>query len=117
VNVPVLPVISILGRKIVVYDTVETVVNGRSSKAPEADRDIFGVIQPTATRDLEILPEGDRTKGAITIHTKAELSIADSGTDRETYVRYRGKVYRVAGEGPWGDHGFRKYIATTWQAR
>lgn len=116
-NVPVLPVISILGRKIAVYDTVETIVNGRGKKTPEADRNIFGVIQPAVTRDLEILPEGDRTKGAITIHTKSILYIADAGTDRETYVRYRGKIYRVAGEGQWDDHGFRKYIATTWQDR
>lgn len=116
-NLPVAQAISILGRSIVVFDTVETVVGGRSTKTPEADRNIFGTIQPTATRDLEILPEGDRTKGAITVHTREQLSIADSGTDRETYIRYYGKVYRVSAEGPWNDHGFRKYIATTWQDR
>lgn len=109
--------IGIFGRIITVYDTVETTVNHRPVKTAEADRNIFGAIQPAGDRDLQILPEGDRTKGAIAVHTKADLSIADSGANRETYIRHLGKVYRVRAVAPWDDQFFRRYVATTWQGR
>lgn len=109
--------IGIFGRTIAVYDIAETVVNHRAIKTPGADYNIFGVIQPAGERDLQILPEGDRTSGAIVVHTKDDLKIADSGSTAESYVRHRGKVYRVRALAPWDDQEFRRYVATTWQDR
>lgn len=37
----------------------------------------FGSLQPTTGRDLEFLPEGERTRGGFKFYTDAELITAD----------------------------------------
>lgn len=114
---PVLPAISILGTVHQAYDVTKTTVNHRAVEASGADYDVFGPIQPTRTKDLELLPEGERTNAAITLHTKQSLFISDSGTDKQTYIKYDGKVWKVSAVGGWNAQGFRRYIATSYQAR
>lgn len=114
---PVLPAISIFGTTHQAYDVTRTTVDHRQTESAGADYDVFGPIQPSTPKDLEILPEGDRTKAAITMHTKASLFIADAGTDKQTYIKYKSKVWRVAAVGEWDAQGFRRYVATSYAVR
>jgi hypothetical protein len=114
---PVLPAISIFGKIHQAYDVTSSTANHRQTGTPGADYDVFGPIQPARPKDLEILPEGDRTSAAVTLHTKSELFIADAGTDKQTFIKYQGKVWRVAAVGDWDAQGFRRYVATSYSVR
>ena len=111
------PAIAIFGKTHQAYDETETIVNHRPTHAVGGDYDFFGPVQPAKPKDLEILPEGDRTKAAITTHTKSNFFIAEPGQDKQTFIRYLGKVWRIAAVGGWNDQGFRRYVATSYQVR
>lgn len=116
---PVLPAINIFGKSgpHKAYDVTESIVNHRPSEVKGADYDFFGVIQPTNPRELELLPEGERTKAAITIHTRVKFYIADQPTGNQTYIKYQGKEWKVTFVGDWENQGFRRYIATSFSRR
>jgi hypothetical protein len=65
-------------------------------------------------KDLERLPEGQRSNGAVKIYTQAELNTADSpGQVPADLLLYEGTRYEVATLDDWVTHGgFRKYIGT-----
>lgn len=113
----VLPAISIFGKTHQAYDVTKTTVDHRQIETPGADYDVFGPIQPPRPKELELLKEGERTNAAITLQTKAELFISDPGTTKQTYIRHKGKVWKVAAVGDWDAQGFRRYIATSFQNR
>jgi hypothetical protein len=113
----VLPAISIFGKTHKAFDTTQTIVDREPVNTPGADYNVYGPIQPTTSKELEILPEGDRTKSAKTLHTKSELFIPEPGQNKQTFLRYKGKVWRVAAEGDWDDQGFRRYVAVRYKER
>lgn len=115
--VNVIPAIGILGNVVTVFEKTETIVNHRPVDTTGADRQIFGVIQPAGPRDLELLPEGDRTNGSIVVHSQSQLYISDRGTTSQSFIRHDGLVYRVAALAPWVNQYFRKYVAVLYQPR
>lgn len=72
---------------------------GRWQQTAEPERSISGVIQPADERALSLLPEGDRSGGALLIHTHARLSWYDveqgATSNRQTLVRYDDSLWRV----------------------
>lgn len=115
---PVMPAISLFATSITVYDLVGERVAGRWKATAEPDRTISGVIQPADDRTLSVLPEGDRSDGAVLIHTRTQLNWYDveqgATANRQTIIRYGGSLWRVVKLQDWtgSTAGLRRYIAT-----
>ena len=99
ISLPLHPVLNLFASRISVYDLVGERVAGRWQQTAEPERSISGVIQPADERALSLLPEGDRSSGALLIHTHARLSWCDveqgATSNRQTLVRYDGSLWRV----------------------
>lgn len=62
-------------------------------------------VQPAKERDLERLPEGQRTKGAIRVFSKDAIYTADEGAGRRAdRITHAGRHWEVATVDHW-DHG------------
>lgn len=115
---PVMPAISLFATSITVYDLVGERVAGRWKTTAEPDRTISGVIQPADDRTLSVLPEGDRSDGAVLIHTSTQLNWYDVEqgvtTNRQTIIRHGDSLWRVVKPQDWtgSTPGLRRYIAT-----
>lgn len=66
-----------------------------------------------APEDLELLPEGFRTKQAVKIYSPEELRTGDAEAHVEAdRVEYRGETFEVHSVEDWDDHGaYWKVIA------
>ena len=99
ISLPLNPALNLFASRISVYDLVGERVAGRWQQTAEPERSISGVIQPADERALSLLPEGDRSSGALLIHTHARLNWYDveqgETSNRQTLVRYDGSLWRV----------------------
>lgn len=99
ISLPLHSALNLFASRISVCDLVGERVAGRWQQTAEPERSISGVIQPADERALSLLPEGDRSSGALLIHTHARLNWYDveQGTtsNRQTLVRYDGSLWRV----------------------
>lgn len=73
-----------------------------------------GVVTVTDAETLEQIPEGDRTSGMMTFHTKQELyktrvDDTDKGTSDE--LLWRKERYKVIKTWPYMDYGYCKAVA------
>ena len=114
---PVLPALHMLSEKITALDVTGSYVNRRwEDGAPGADYTFSGSIQPSTTKELKLLPDGDVSNGAVTITTQTVLLVQDTSQDggqalAQTYIKFDGDNWRVFGIGGWfGPGGFRKYV-------
>lgn len=116
---PLNPVLNLFGSTIVAFD----VVQGRDSDGipvvatPEADRKIFGIIQPAGDKDIRMLPEGQQSDGAYILHTPAAVYAADNvqgaETNRQTFVRHSNNIWKVWRIQDWTPHQkIARYIIT-----
>ena len=114
---PLMPAMNVFASSITVYDLLGSRIEGRWQETAEPDRRISGVIQPADERVLSILPEGDRSDGAVLVHTQARLSWYDveqgATSNRQTIIRHGGSVWRVVKPQDWTTHtpGIWRYIA------
>ncbi|WP_206923024.1 hypothetical protein [Alicyclobacillus suci] len=98
-----------LAQKFTVYRKSGVWNAGRYSES-ETALSMIGVITVADPNDLEQIPEGDRQKGAISIHTSQPLQVTtQSGTSDE--IEWRGNRYRAAQLFPYADYGYYKVIA------
>lgn len=115
---PLMPAINLFASSITVYDLVGERVAGRWQQTAEPERTISGVIQPADERALSVLPEGDRSDGAVLIHTRARLNWYDveqgATCNRQTFIRHGGSLWRVVKPQDWSTNtpGIWRYIAT-----
>lgn len=71
---------------------------------------LLGVISVADADTLEQMPEGDRQKGAIVIHTQSPIyPTTANGTSDE--IEWRGNRWRVSQVPPYADYGYYKAIA------
>jgi hypothetical protein len=90
-------------------------VSGRVIDAGEAeDLKGRGSFQPATAKDLQRLPEGQRTNAVIAIFTDCELLTGDAPNTRPDHVISRGRVYNgvrfeIQSVEPWPVHN--KYLA------
>lgn len=71
-------------------------VNGRWVAGATVDVYIRGTLQPTTAEDLEILPEGSRKSGLVTLYTKSEIRIAGDTLNTESdLIVVSGKTYKA----------------------
>jgi hypothetical protein len=118
IPVPVLPALSMFSRKLTVYIIAGYYdVNKRwIEPAAQPDFTISGVFQAADDKDLQLLPEGDRSKGASILHTKRKLPITDTSQlkgqeTKQVFVKDGGEVWRVLKLQDWDSNaGFYRYI-------
>lgn len=106
------------------YDLVTTVVNYEAKEVQEADYVIAGVLLPPTDLDLALFEEGEMREGAMTLYTDStvHLHFHDVGpvsvSQRQTFVRFNGDVYRIKGISPRGHDGLHiKYLMSRYYER
>lgn len=74
---------------------------------------IYGSVQPVSGQELNVLPEGLRTRETVKIYTDSELNTAEV-SQRPDRLEWRGKVYEIAMKSPYqsGVINHFKYYAT-----
>ncbi len=72
----------------------ESISDKGRAEYTEEPHQAWGCIQPAPGRERELLPEGDREKDAIVIHTAAPLTAGGKG-EKADRVHHDGAVYRV----------------------
>lgn len=73
--------------------------------------------QPARYKDIQLLPEGAQSDGALVFHTRAPLKAADvsngSSSGDQTYIRHNGDIWKVWGIQNWKPHSpIGRYILT-----
>lgn len=98
-----------LAQDVTIYRKSGSWVGGRWV-ASETALTVRGVVDIPDPMELEQIPEGDRQRGAIRLHTTAPILITStSGTSDE--ILWRGNRYRVMQVVPYADYGYYKAIA------
>lgn len=75
-------------------------------------------VQPMSTRELQMLPEGERVRGRLKMYGTTELQVASPSTDRlgDRFTR-QGVLWEVVGEDMWsGNGGHYRYQAAKVEA-
>ena len=85
---------------------------GQSTLTADPDFIFEGVVQPATQADLQILPELQRSNEPLTLHTRRQLSIADKEGEKQTYIRWKNRIYKVIAFGNWSVRTFYKYGLT-----
>ena len=73
----------------------------------------YGVIQPATNKELEMIPDGDRSGGEMMFHTSTPLYEThvnpESGTS--DILTWRGTNYRILKVMQWQDFGYWQALA------
>jgi hypothetical protein len=89
-----------------------TWTNGLFVEGTASTFQIQASVQPASPKDLQRLPEGERTMNVIVIFTTTELLLASQAartlSDR---IAYRGANYEVEDVDVWESGGFWKCLA------
>ena len=71
--------------------------DGEWIEGTNTDTNIQGVVQSLSSDELQILPEGERTKETVKIHTKTQLFTADEDLKTNADdIGYQGKIWTVS---------------------
>ncbi|MDU1339839.1 MAG: hypothetical protein E6935_16720 [Clostridium butyricum] len=82
----------------------------------ETQIDMNGVIVPATNKEVEMIPEGDRVKGAISIHSTKRLYTTHSEEDGEDgegtsdEIEWENERYKVYSLGSYSKYGFYSAI-------
>lgn len=93
-------------------------VSGRPLITQEADYSITDAnAQPARYKDIQLLPEGAQSDGALVFHTRYPVKAADvvsgASTGDQTYIRHNGDIWKVWGTQNWKPHSpIGRYILT-----
>lgn len=88
------------------YDVVSTVENYEVVDTQQPDYVIAGVLLPPTDSDLGFFDEGEIREGAMTLYTYSTVNLHfhDIGpaqvSQKQTFVRFNGDVYRIKGISP-----------------
>lgn len=91
---------------------------GRPVITQGGDYDITDAnAQPARYKDIQLLPEGAQSDGALVFHTRTTLKAADvsngASTGDQTYIRHNGDIWKVWGIQNWKPHSaIGRYILT-----
>lgn len=76
----------------------------------ETELKMQGVVSVAKSKDIEMIPEGDRVGGEMAIHTTQEIFVTNTeGTSDE--LLWNGERYKIYSVSPYSDYGFYKAIA------
>lgn len=66
--------------------------------------------QPLSGKDLQRLPEAQRTRGGLVVFSAAQLQIATSPGTQSDSVTFRGQVYTVVASEQWDSESYWRSI-------
>lgn len=66
---------------------------------------LFGVIQPSEPKALDMTPEGDRARGSISVWCSQQIYTTSSAGTSDLII-WQGNKYRVMSSNPWNQGGF-----------
>jgi hypothetical protein len=73
---------------------------------------MYGVIEVADSHELEMVPEGDRAKGAMMFHTELPLYVTNADPQLSAtghlsdQITWRGNNYRLMSVRRWSDFGY-----------
>lgn len=85
----------------------------------ETEISMIGVITPSKPKEIEMIPEGDRVGGEITIHVTRKLytthSIQDEESENETegtsdQIEWQGERYKIYSVNDYSQYGYYQAI-------
>ncbi|KRE07453.1 hypothetical protein ASE63_22400 [Bosea sp. Root381] len=88
-------------------------VEGKWTQGDGVEAPIRAIMQAPSARDLESLPEGERTEGLVTVWSRTPLNSADEDdrTRADEVMNARGEAYRVVKAQDRAEGGFYRAIA------
>lgn len=96
----------------IVYRSTGSFVDGVwTENTPKAIK-MLGVVTVSSQRELDMVAEGDRIKGAMTFHTICPIYVTRVGTTAGTSdkILWRGEYYKLANVYPEVDWGYWKGV-------
>lgn len=85
--------------------------NGRHVIGAPTPMNVKGLIQPLSDRDLQRLPEGERSIDRVVFMTQTQLQTAATGAAKSDVLTYNGKSYEVEEIEPWDAGVYWRCIA------
>lgn len=85
----------------------------------EEELTMVGVVSATDEKELQQIPEGDRTKSTKTIHVTEELTLSEGNSSKKRssdLIKYNGNIYRIISLQDASDYGYYKAIVTRLEA-
>jgi hypothetical protein len=76
-----------------------------------ASASLAGIVQPAATTDANLLPEGVRISDVQAFFTAGDVSAGDGKSQLPDVLQYGGQTFRVLHVQAFDQHGMRKALA------
>ena len=97
-----------------IYRSIGSFIKGKWTASPYSPSPfaVQGIAYPSSQKELDMVPEGDRIKGAITFITVEELYVTSSvrsGISDE--IEWNGDRYKIFQTWEWKDYGYCMSIA------
>ena len=70
---------------------------------------VEGIVSPATSKDLELLPEGDRRNGLKTFYSDTPFRLTDTDGMSDTCI-YRGQAYKLLQVFDYQNNGYYKAI-------
>lgn len=88
-------------------------VDGEWIVGAATETPIRAVMQAPSARDLESLPEGERTEGVVTVWSRTPLNTSDEDDQQgaDEVINCRGEAYRIVRVQERAEGGFYRAIA------
>ncbi len=74
-------------------------------------RTVIGIVLPSSSQDVDMLPEGDRRHGMKTFYAEISFRVTDTEETSDVCV-FRGKQYKLLQVFDYQSNGFYKAIGT-----
>ena len=78
----------------------------------------YGSMQPASDREIQMVPEGDRVTGMLSVWSSLQLFTTgtvgpnDPAAHTSDILVWHGQNYRIMGVKPWFDNGYWRCLAT-----
>lgn len=71
----------------------------------------YGTVTVLNEKELSVVPEGDRIKGAMAFYTTEPMYLTGSaGANISDQILWKGEMYKVVNIAPWGSFGFNRAV-------
>jgi hypothetical protein len=94
-----------------VLRTPGTFIKGVWTRGTTAALPFYGSLQPSTPEELQMVPEGDRVAGMVSIHTTQTIFETNTSQTSDVVV-WRGLNYKVLKVLHWDGFGYVKCFAT-----
>ena len=72
---------------------------------------LTGIVQPAATTDAKLLPEGVSIADVQAFFTTGDLSVGDGKTQLPDLIQYASQTFKVLHVQDFSQHGYRRALA------